>query len=398
MQMASAVVSAVGTGERDPMRVALILALFSVLSIAAVAQNQGAPAPSLRQQVPAPAQQAPPLIKNVTRLVVVPVIVKDSQGQLVSGLTRSDFRILEDNVDRPIASFSAEPVPMSAVVVLDNDLSDKQAKQVQNSLETVSAAFGPGDEVALETYDQFPKTVSNFTADNDTLYTELKRLELASHSTFVYPDPETAGPITPSQNDPTSAVRVKGPPKYQSTSFLDDAIYAAGQMLSDRERQRCADEEKQAQKLGQVNQNTCRAVRKIIFVISDGVDARDEKHPYDETLATLLQHDISVFSISVTRSVPLGKSLLQHGQSQLINYATNTGGDTFYAAKQKDLDRMYANLTEEARNEYTLTFQPAPKDTAKDYHSIEVRVENHGTNLDIRTRDGYYLSSVEATP
>ena len=398
--MASAVVSAVGTGERDPMRVALILALFSALSIAVVAQNQAASAPSLWQQAPAPpAQQPPPRpITNVTRLVVVPVIVKDSQGQLVSGLTRSDFRILEDDVDRPIASFSAEPVPMSAVVVLDNDLSDKQAKQVQNSLETISAAFGPGDEVAVETYDQFPKTVSNFTADNDTLYTELKRLEIGSHSTFVYPDPETAGPINPSPTDPTSAVRVKGPPKYQSTSFLDDAVYAAGQMLSDRERQRCAAEEKQSQKLGQVNQNTCRAVRKIIFLITDGVDARDEKHPYDETVATLLQHDIAVFSISVTRSVPIGKSLLQHGQSQLANYATNTGGDTFYAAKQKDLDRMYANLTEEARNEYTLTFQPAPKDTAKDYHSIEVRVENHGTNLDILTRDGYYLSSVEATP
>ncbi len=381
------------------MRVSLILALCSLLSIAAVAQNKPTLVQPPQQQVPAPAQQPPPRpIRNVTRLVVVPVIVKDPQGQLVGGLTRDDFRVLEDNVDRPIVTFSADPVPMSAVVILDNDLSDKEAKQVQNSLETISAAFGPGDEVALETYDQFPKTVSNFTADNDALYSALKGLELGSHSTFVYPDPETAGPINPSPNDPTSAVRVKGPPKYQSTSFLDDAIYAAGQMLSDRERQRCANEEKQAEKLGQVNQNTCRAVRKIIFLVSDGVDARDEKHPYDETLTTLLQHDISVFSISVTHSVPIGKSLLQHGQSQLINYATNTGGDTFYAAKQKDLDRMYANLTEEARNEYTLTFQPAPKDTAKDYHSIEVRVENHGTDLTILTRDGYYLSSIEGNP
>ncbi|HKQ88301.1 MAG TPA: VWA domain-containing protein [Candidatus Acidoferrales bacterium] len=379
------------------MRVSLILTIFSALSIAAVAQNRPTLVQPPQQQVPAPAQQPTQRpIPSVTRLVVVPVIVKDSQGQLVNGLTRNDFRILEDNVDRPITTFSAEAVPMSAVVVLDNDLSDKEAKQVQNSLETVSAAFGPGDEVALETYDQFPTTVSNFTADNDTLFTQLKRLELGSHSTFVYPDPETAGPINPNPNDPTSAVRVKGPPKYQSASFLDDAVYAAGQMLSDRERQRCAEEAKQAEKLGQVNQNTCRAVRKIIFLVSDGTDARDEKHPYDETLTTLLQHDISVFSISVTRSVPIGKSLLQHGQSQLVNYAANTGGDTFYAAKQKDLDRMYANLTEEARNEYTLTFQPAPKDTAKDFHSIEVRVENHGTNLDILTRDGYYLSSVEA--
>jgi VWFA-related protein len=375
-----------------PKRVALILALFLPLSMVLVAQNQQVPAaqqPTPPVQAPAPAQQTPQRpIRIVTPLVIVPVVVKDSSGQLVSGLTRDDFRILSDNVQRKIVGFSSEALPLSAVVVVDNDLSDKQQKQVQASLETISAAFGPGDEVALVTYDQFPQTVSNFTIDNDTLFTSLKRVTLGSHSTFVYPDPETAGPINPSLNDPTSAVRVKGPPKYQNTSFLDDAVYAAGQMLTDRERDRCAAEAKKD------SDDRCRTVRKMIFLVTDGSDAHNERHPYDETLATLLEHDIAVFSISVTHSVPIGKSLVQHGQSELVNYATKTGGDTFYAAKQDDLDRMYANLTEEARNTYTLTFDPGNNNTGKDYHPIEVRVENHGTNLDIRTRDGFYYSSL----
>ncbi|HTZ75168.1 MAG TPA: VWA domain-containing protein [Candidatus Aquilonibacter sp.] len=354
-------------------------------------QGQTVPVQPPKQAVPAPAQQVPPRpITNVTRLVIVPVIVKDSQGQLVSGLARSDFRILEDNVERPIVSFSSDAVPISAVVVLDNDLSDKQAKQVQDSLETISAAFGPGDEVALVTYDQFPTTVSNFTQSNDTLFTQLKRLQLGSHSTFVYPDPETAGPINPAPNDPTAAVRIKGPPKYQNTSFLDDAVYAAGQMLTSRESERCADEEKRD------SLETCRAMRKIIFLVSDGSDARNEKHPYDETLSSLLERDIAVFSISVTKSAPFGKALVQHGQSELVNYAAKTGGDTFYAAKQDDLDRMYANLTDEARNEYTLTFQPNMKDISKDYHTIEVRVER--PDVHVLTRDGYYLSSLNPGP
>lgn len=365
------------------------------LSIPVAAQNQvqgqAVPVQSPKQAVPAPAQQPVPRpLSSVTRLVIVPVIVKDSQGQLVSGLARSDFRILEDNVQTPIVSFSSDAAPISAVVVLDNDLSDKQAKQVQDSLETISAAFGPGDEVALETYDQFPTTVSNFTQNNDTLFTQLKRLQLGSHSTFVYPDPETAGPINPAPNDPTAAVRVKGPPKYQNTSFLDDAVYAAGQMLTSREAERCAEEAKHD------SLQTCRLTRKIIFLVSDGSDARNEKHPYGETLSSLLERDIAVFSISVTKSAPFGKSLVQHGESELGNYATKTGGDTFYAAKQDDLDRMYANLTDEARNEYTLTFQPNGKDISKDYHTIEVRVER--PDVQVRTRDGYYLSSLAPTP
>lgn len=375
-----------------PIRVALILALFLPLSMVLVAQNQPAPAQQPPRPVQQPAQQPQqrPLI-SPTNLVIVPVVVKDSQGQLVGGLTREDFRILSDNVDRRIVGFSSEAVPLSAVVVVDNDLSDKQQKQVQQSLETISAAFGPGDEVALVTYDQFPETVSNFTTDNDTLFTMLKRVELGSHSTFVYPDPETAGPINASPNDPTAAVRVKGPPKYQNTSFLDDAVFAAGQMLTDRERDRCAAEAKKD------SDERCRTVRKMVFLITDGSDARNERHPYDETLTTLLEHDIAVFSISVTRSVPIGKSLVQHGQSELVNYATKTGGDTFYAAKQEDLDRMYANLTEEARNTYTLTFDPGSNTTGKDYHTLEVRVENHGTNLDIHTRDGFYFTSLAET-
>jgi Ca-activated chloride channel homolog len=371
------------------MRAALLLALISSLAIAAIAQNQGAQnqaVPVAQPQQQEPAQQPPPRPLVVpTNLVIVPVTVKDSRGQLVGGLTKEDFRILEDNVERPIVSFSSEPVPILGVVLVDNDLADKQAKQVQASLKTISAAFGPLDEAALVTYDQYPTTVSNFTKDNDTLYTVLKRTELGSHSTFVYPDPATSGPINPAPNDPTSAVRIHGPPKYQNTSFLDDALYAAGQMLNDRSRERCA-------KDGQ--DSSCRTVRKIIFLISDGSDARDEKHPYEETLTSLLEDDVSVFSISVTHSVPIGKSLVQHGQSELGNYATKTGGDTFYAARQDELGRMYTIVTEEARNEYTLTFSPNQTNTTKDYHSIDVRVENHGTNLNILTRDGYYLSAL----
>lgn len=386
------------------MRAALILAILAASSLfvfSAPGQNQNlppaptpniavpvqssTPTPAPQQSTQQPAQQPPSRPITVTsNLVIVPVTVKDSRGQLVSGLTRDDFRIIDDNTERKIVGFSSDPMPISAVLLFDNDLADKQEKQVQASLETAAAAFGPYDEVALVTYDEYPTTVVNFTKDNDALYSALKRLQLGSHNTFVYPDPATSGPINPAPNDPTSAVRVKGPPKYENTSFLDDALYAAGQMLKDRGRDaRCGIE----------STSICQR-RKIIFLVSDGSDARNEKHPYDQTLTSLLEEDVSVYSISVTHTVPVGKSLVQHGESELDKYAKLTGGDTFFAAKQDDLDRMYANLTEEARNEYTLTFQPEQSDVSKDYHPIEIRVENHGNNLNVSARDGYYFSAL----
>ena len=76
----------------------------------------------------------------------------------------------------------------------------------------------------------------------------------------------------------------------------------------------------------------------------------------------------------------------------LRDYAHATGGDTYFGDKQGDLERLYSNVTEEARNQYTLTFQPQASATAQDFHSIEVRVRR--PDLTVTARDGYYLSAI----
>jgi VWFA-related protein len=347
-----------------------IIALLTLVGIVVAARSSAAQA----TQQPAQQAQAQRPVPIRTDIVVVPVTVKDSHGQLVGDLRKDDFRIFEDNTERPIVRFNAEPVPLSAVVLIDNDLAQKQAAQVQKSLAAVAAGFGPDDEVAIVTYDQYPTTVSDFSKDNDKLFTQLKRVEIGAHSSFVYPDPTTAGPVSTGSPPapPNIADQVKGPPKYSKSDDLDDAVFAAAQMLQDRGRDR----------------------RKIVFLISDGSNARNNKHPFAETERALLDSDIGVYAILVNRTVPIGKSILQHGASEVDHYAADTGGDTYYGAKDDELSKLYSDVTEEARNQYTLTFEPSSTDTTHDYHSIEVRVQRPG--LSVRTRDGYYMSAVVA--
>ena len=71
--------------------------LAALLALAAGAQAQTLAAPGQQQQPP------PPAIVSRTPIVIVPVTVKDSHGQLVGDLTRDDFRILEDGVEQKIA-------------------------------------------------------------------------------------------------------------------------------------------------------------------------------------------------------------------------------------------------------------------------------------------------------
>jgi VWFA-related protein len=53
-------------------------------------------------------QQATPVFKAETNLVLVPVVVRNSKGEAVGTLAREDFQLFEDGKSRPISSFSLE--------------------------------------------------------------------------------------------------------------------------------------------------------------------------------------------------------------------------------------------------------------------------------------------------
>ncbi|MGA9937535.1 MAG: VWA domain-containing protein [Candidatus Acidiferrales bacterium] len=352
----------------------LLPAMILLFGFSAAAQSQqNPPAPGTPAPRPTETLQQPPAISIVTRAVIVPVTVKDSSGQLVGGLTKDDFRLFSDEVEQKVAGFSSDAVPLSTVVLIDNDLPDRAVTQVQKSLEAIAGGFGPRDEVALVTYDQYPNMISDFSTNNDQLFTQLKRLDLGSHPTAIISDPTTAGPFINGQPVPTATGEPQhGSKRPQNTDSLDDAIYAAGEMLRSRPRDR----------------------RKIIFLISDGSNSKNNHHTFDETLRMLLEADVSVYSISVTRSVPFGKAVAQRGIAAIDRYATQTGGDTYFSSKDADLERLYSDITEQARNEYTLTFYPSEANRGQDFHSIEVRIERPGLN--VTARSGYYQSAIAA--
>jgi VWFA-related protein len=300
-----------------------------------------------------------------TNAVIVPVTVKNRDGVLVGDLSRDEFRVYCDNVEQQIVFFTSDPFPLSAVVLIDNNLSIKNAEQVQKSLVAISGGFGPTDEVALVTYDQFPNTVADFSFNNDELFNKLKRMDLQSH----YPGapvggPLTAGPTVNGRSAENGLPTPLGVRQETETKDLDDAVYAAGEMLKARGRDR----------------------RKIIFLISDGNNSHSNSHTLDQTLQLLLNSDVSVYSISV------GHALLQHQSTRLEKYAQTTGGDTFYAGKDRGLENLYAKVTEQARNQYTLTFSPTDVTKGADFHSIEVRVRR--PELDVTARSGYYQSGL----
>ena len=301
------------------------------------------------------------IVLNPT-LVVLPVTVKDKQGNLVPDLKKDEFRIFEDNVEQRIDFFTIEAFPLSLVVLIDNDLKSKDADQVEPSLRSIVGGLAASDETYVCRYDQFFYPGKGFTKDQDKLITELRRTEISSRASVAPPGGPFDGPTInniPAPGAPPNNAGMQAINR-QSTVALDDAVYAAGELLKDRPRDR----------------------RKIILLISDGQNgAKFNTHKYDETLALLLRYNISVYTIAT------GASYFDRKFTRLVSYSKDTGGDTYYGAKSNTFDEFYSRITEQARNQYTLAFSPKGERKV-DYHTLEVRVRREG--LTILTRQGYY--------
>jgi VWFA-related protein len=192
---------------------------------------------------------------------------------------------------------------------------------------------------------------------------ELKRAQELSGPSTAGPVPFVTGPSphAPGVGEPHQAAATNL--RSRPTKALDDAVYSAAQLLHDRDRGR----------------------RKIMLVISDGINGREfNNHTYEETLAALLNENISVYSVAV------GSTSFHRKFARLFNYASNSGGDISYARKSQTMEKLYSQLTEQARHEYTLAYVPRGNNRTSDYHLVEVRTTREG--LHVKTRQGYYTT------
>jgi VWFA-related protein len=331
--------------------------------------GETAPPSSTQTSTPSAQSETRARIISTVNLVVLPVTVKDSIGNLVPDLTKEEFRIFDDNVEQKLSLFTVEAFPLSAVLLIDNDLKGKDSEMVETSLKSIVGGLSLADEAFVCRFDTNFHPGKGFTKDQDKLVTELRRVRLDSETDVAPPDPGgpfNAGATINGQNisggpaTPPSTKIIKG----QTNKALDDAMYEAAALLSDRGRGR----------------------RKIIFLISDGQNARNNKYNYETVLKELLRYNISVYSLAV------GKGYLDRKFTRLQSYAHDTGGDVYYAAKRDTLEELYSRVSEQARNQYTLAYSPQGNDKTKDYHAVEVRVKR--PDLKIITREGYYSALI----
>jgi VWFA-related protein len=321
-----------------------------------------------------------PTFHKSVDFVVVPVTVKDSDGRLVEGLLKKDFSVFEDGEPQKISFFDSEPFPLSVAVVLDSNLPEQTMRKVRETLPALAGAFSDFDEVGVFSYGNTVSERMDFSGAGGEFSTALRRSQLDAEGRDIRGrnngPPVASGPMvgapTPSVNGHPFDPGVPHITNYrQESSVLNDAILAAATALSKRDRAR----------------------RKLIFVISDGLE-KGSTASYSDVLKVLLSNEIAVYAIGVDSAAIPGYNTLQNiriprmGSGNILpKYVSATGGDVFAEFTKDAIEETYSRLTEEARNQYTLGYTTRAT-AANNYRSIDVHV--HRPAMIVRAKDGYY--------
>jgi VWFA-related protein len=312
-------------------------------------------------------------ITTTVNFVTVPVSVKDSEERPVFGLLKRDFAVYENDQPQEIKFFTSDPFPLSAAIVLDQGMSDTMMRKVNASLDAIAGAFAPYDEVALYTYANTVQPRADWQAVGDALIAAMKRNRSSGRTGGV---PVTSGPLA---SGPTVNGRPfdPGTPHVQTpireSHVLNDAIVRAANDLAKRDKSR----------------------RRIIFVISDGQE-EGSSSSYNDALKLLLTNNIQIYALGVdSAAMPAYEKLARirlprFGTGNILpKYVSATGGQLITEFSRDAIERAYAELTGQDRNQYTLGYTPTnvtPSTTA--YRSIEVRIRRPG--LRVYAKDGYY--------
>src|SRR6266436_2566732 len=89
----------------------ICLALPLVLYPSVVQAQNPLPPPPIMKAKPVQQEIDPgEIIKVETTEILLPVTVRDRHGELVSGLTRRDFRVFEEGVEQPLSDLGLRQV------------------------------------------------------------------------------------------------------------------------------------------------------------------------------------------------------------------------------------------------------------------------------------------------
>jgi Ca-activated chloride channel homolog len=337
-------------------RWAMVMLLAAGLPAVGAAQK-GAPSKSPRlqsgqgsQPSSPPGTSAPPASEpkpgeqsvdpaDVPRIVVgtnevnVVFTVTDKHGKLITDLKQADFHFVDDNKPAvEIRSFSAETnLPLQVALLIDasNSVRDRFKFEQESAIEFLNQTVRRGyDQAMVVGFDVTPEVTQEFTDDPEKLEHGVR------------------------------ALRPGG-----GTALYDALYYACRERL--------------------LKKGHAGASRRAIILLSDGED--NQSHVTREEAIEMAQRaEAIVYTISTNVSGTKGT-----GDKVLERIADATGGRAFFPFQIRDVANDFAEIQQELRSQYAVSYKPADFKADGHFRTIEIVASDRKT-FRVRSRRGYY--------
>lgn len=295
-----------------------------------------------------------------TEEVLLPVSVRDAAGLPVAGLSEESFFIYDNGVRQEIRSFNRRRIPANIVLLLDASGSVfSQMRFIREAARGFIQGLEAEDNVCVMQFADKVELLQDWTRATDTA-------KLVKAVDWRYRPGE-------------------------STAFYDALYLAARDQLRKVEG------------------------RRLIVLLTDGIDSIDRKHAsYQDALNAVRGVEATVYVVSLTaslrallekrtgaggslssilargydpRQVSRYLSLIDGAEKLLTGLAEQTGGRIFLPIRDEELSPAYSAIALELRTQYIITYRPLPSAQSGTWRVVRVLVAPGG--YEVTSRGGY---------
>jgi Ca-activated chloride channel family protein len=289
-------------------------------------------------------------IRLGTQLVNVLFSVTDKQNRYISDLVKNDVEILENGKPQEIFTFKREldlPLTMAILVDVSYSVIPVLPRLTEASSQFIDSVMQPGkDRTAIIQFNSETELIQDLTSNITRLRRGLR--VMVDNAPFVERDYRGLPP----------PVIIRGS-RLGGTSIYDSIIATCTDLL--------------AEKPG----------RKTIILFTDGFDTTSRlRRP--EAIEEALRAETVIYAIGVGNPESQGVN-----KGELNKICEPTGGRAFIPRDVEELDRAFAQLEQDLRQQYLLAYQPVNDTADGSFRKIEVRAPNR-KGIRISHRRGYY--------
>jgi VWFA-related protein len=339
----------------------VLLALLCLLLVSPLPLTRNGRAASAQQPAGDPEQDIDEgdVVSVSTSEVLLPVTVRNEQGQLVTTLTRKDFRVYEEGREQPLSDLALRQVPVDVALMVDASSSvARNLDDFRRAAEGFAQRLATDDRISLIKFDDRVELLQDWTQSRVQLSRSLRRIMPGVFTRF---------------ND---ALLLAAREQFRSARGRHAIIVLTDGIDSGR-----------GYATLEASLRALLEAQAIVYVVSNTEIERASKR---EELDTLLSGPPAVVRFNELRIGDLreGLRVLDESEQNLAQLTAATGGRLYRPSSFDALDATYREVADELRHQYALYYTPLDK--KRDGRFRRVRVETADPSLKVAARIGYY--------